>query len=259
MLALRVLILFVIMPGVLLASFCEKAVYVVGKKKPQVVKACCNGYRYVRDDKKNISCKPICNEPCSNGSCVSPNTCSCNQGYENLLHMPSKGCVPRCSNKCLNGQCIAPETCSCDAGYQLDKSSGRCAPICSTGCPNGFCESPGKCSCSRGYSLASDQTCVPDSSSSTRTTQPPVTTESDSFSFTGTTQPQETTMTDYGFIKNWQITHLMAIVMLLALIVLGCLMKLRHRRITSEDFKGEKEVFAADNKLLTIDFTSTKN
>ncbi|EDW64331.1 uncharacterized protein Dvir_GJ23099 [Drosophila virilis] len=173
--------------------------------------------------------------------------------------MPSKGCVPRCSNKCLNGQCIAPETCSCDAGYQLDKSSGRCAPICSTGCPNGFCESPGKCSCSRGYSLASDQTCVPDSSSSTRTTQPPVTTESDSFSFTGTTQPQETTMTDYGFIKNWQITHLMAIVMLLALIVLGCLMKLRHRRITSEDFKGEKEVFAADNKLLTIDFTSTKN
>lgn len=36
MLALRVLIISVLLPGVLLASFCDKAVYVAGKKKPQV-------------------------------------------------------------------------------------------------------------------------------------------------------------------------------------------------------------------------------
>ncbi|XP_064535343.1 multiple epidermal growth factor-like domains protein 10 [Drosophila montana] len=285
MLALRIIIIFVLLPGVLLASICSRTEYGVGKQKPHVVKVCCRGYRYVTDETNNFSCEPICNEPCSNGSCVSPNTCSCNQGYENRLHMPSKGCVPRCSNKCSNGKCIAPETCSCDAGYELDEPTGRCAPICSTGCPNGFCESPGKCSCRQGYSLASDQTCVPvctnECAQGRVCVAPntcscherhidigleclPATTESDSSSSTETTHPPVTTMTDCGFadivqvkclpefIKNLKITHLMAIVMLLALIVLSCLMMLRHRRITSKDVERDKEMNVWGSKVHII-------
>ena len=62
------------------------------------------------------SCSPVCSSPCINGTCVGPDTCACNVGYNATQEDPTL-CLPQCSPPCLNGGvCTAPSTCSCPEG-----------------------------------------------------------------------------------------------------------------------------------------------
>ncbi|KAM8717886.1 hypothetical protein ACLKA7_004564 [Drosophila subpalustris] len=151
---LRYFIVFLLLPSSILASsFCKKTESIRNKKISHW--ECCDGYKSV-----GLNCEPICREDCGHGKCVSPNTCSCHEGYDNFQHDSAYGCVPVCKRGCQGGECVAPETCRCYTGYKLEESTGQCAPICSGGCRNGRCESPGRCVCNEGYSEG-DEGCQP--------------------------------------------------------------------------------------------------
>ncbi|XP_053603540.1 multiple epidermal growth factor-like domains protein 10 [Plodia interpunctella] len=105
---------------------------------------CLFGYEQI----SNTTCSPKC-EDCDNGTCIAPNLCQCHDGFSKN----SVGkCVPFCSKPCMNGYCIEPETCGCDSGYRPDnKDKYSCAPICKNECVNAVCVAPNKCSCLPGY------------------------------------------------------------------------------------------------------------
>lgn len=42
---------------------------------------CCEGYRKVVGE---LRCVPICKESCGNGTCVNPEMCRCDKGYQNV-------------------------------------------------------------------------------------------------------------------------------------------------------------------------------
>jgi hypothetical protein len=87
----------------------------------QQITTCPNGY-------SGVSCSnAICNPTCLNGTCTSPNYCSCDLGYKGTI----------CNE--------------CDSGYYL--SNGKC--ISCPNCGNGYCNDgtngDGSCLCNTGY------------------------------------------------------------------------------------------------------------
>ncbi|XP_034472070.1 protein draper-like [Drosophila innubila] len=143
-------IMFSLFPSLMLAKVCKKTERKDGKSITRW--DCCDGYRLVNNSGSGSKCDPVCNNNCENGKCVSPNTCSCNEGYDNIQHNPANSCVPVCKRKRNNGECVTSESSKCNDGYKLNESTGECYPVCSNDCPNGRCESPGNCICNQGYS-----------------------------------------------------------------------------------------------------------
>ncbi|XP_062142241.1 epidermal growth factor-like protein [Drosophila sulfurigaster albostrigata] len=164
---LRYYTLIALLPSGIFAGFCEKTEWrpIKGVLTKKQFKICCPGYKQkITNDRVGFKCEPKCKENCGNGTCISPNSCSCNIGYTNKDKDPAKRCVPVCDGGCGKGECVAPNTCHCEDGYEATKTDHHCAPICSSGCPNGYCESPGNCSCNEGYAQADNQTdaaCLP--------------------------------------------------------------------------------------------------
>ncbi|XP_076395386.1 uncharacterized protein LOC100879168 [Megachile rotundata] len=95
-----------------------------------------------------FACEAICDLDCGNGSCTSPNTCTCLEGYENDAN---GSCIPSCTG-CENGSCVAPESCECEQGYALTNIGNRsvCEPFCER-CSNGKCVAPADCRCEPGF------------------------------------------------------------------------------------------------------------
>ncbi|XP_029160414.1 fibrillin-2-like [Nylanderia fulva] len=107
---------------------------------------CCTGYELTED----LTCEPKCHQKCGNGTCVKPNVCTCNPGYEETHSDPV--CVPQCTHICVHGKCTAPEVCTCDYGYSLNKDGHTCEPVCNSGCDSGsYCSKPNHCACLNGY------------------------------------------------------------------------------------------------------------
>ncbi|KAK2575912.1 hypothetical protein KPH14_007275 [Odynerus spinipes] len=120
---------------------------------------CKEGYRSVEDNESTI-CEPICEFSCNNGTCSSPNTCTCDFGHVNN---ENGSCTPHCTIDCGHGTCTEPDVCSCDEGYVLSNRSLTCVPYCESNCDNGDCVAPGDCRCHTGFvknGNDSDSICV---------------------------------------------------------------------------------------------------
>ncbi|XP_062372723.1 nephronectin [Sardina pilchardus] len=124
---------------------------------------CCHGWR-----NESGFCQPICVKPCIRGSCVGPDACSCQEGYQgqqcsedvNECGLPTRPC----SHSCMNT--IGSYRCYCDPGYSLNMDQTTCtkepkcwALRCQYGCQS--VEGGGHgCLCPPGLSLAADnRTC----------------------------------------------------------------------------------------------------
>ena len=126
-----------------------------------IVEACCNGYEPYELDTEAQKCVPICPSNCINGSCLRPNECTCDQGYDistNILTGYSE-CEPYCPGGCPGGRCTEPYTCTCDPGYKSSSNKGSCIPVCTLGTirayscgENASCIAPELCQCDKGYS-----------------------------------------------------------------------------------------------------------
>lgn len=110
---------------------------------------------------------PKCSGGCANGTCVAPDVCKCEPGYEFLN---STGhCFPICTG-CENGHCVVPGECICNSGYEKVLSlddfsgtgySGKCVPVCESECAaNRTCVAPNQCNCTGGLVEVNDE-CVP--------------------------------------------------------------------------------------------------
>ncbi|KAL0270854.1 UNVERIFIED_CONTAM: hypothetical protein PYX00_008128 [Menopon gallinae] len=103
----------------------------VSKKIPRVriVPKCCVGYEEVAGEGK---CVPTCSEPCLNGTCIAPDTCSCESGFHGN----------RCEKPCLPGTwgrgCV--EKCHCYNEAACDGIHGHCE--CRPGWKGFRCEFP---------------------------------------------------------------------------------------------------------------------
>ena len=70
-------------------------------------------------------------------------------------------CEPVCETPCVRGTCVEPDTCSCDPGFsgptcsEVGCKDGNWGPNCANPCPcleNGHCEpNTGKCICLPGW------------------------------------------------------------------------------------------------------------
>lgn len=96
-------------------------------------------------DEDTEECQPICDR-CTNGRCLSPNECQCNEGFKKGGYFNS--CQPVCNN-CTNGVCVAPDQCMCGMGYRLINNT--CTPQCYGKCPESKCVRPGFCECGEGF------------------------------------------------------------------------------------------------------------
>jgi len=90
---------------------------------------------------------PKCPDDCSShGSCVGPNTCSCDAGWTEASHCAMWECAPSCQN---GGVCTGPNECACLPGWE-----GPTCEVdqCSTfGCVFGTCVGENECLCQEGY------------------------------------------------------------------------------------------------------------
>lgn len=101
-------------------------------------------------------CQPVC-ENCTNGQCVAPNECKCNEGYAKLS---DGSCQPSCSNCTSGGICVAPGECRCLPGYKM--SDSKCIPHCFGHCPDHKCIKPGVCECGENFFWSNFvEECVP--------------------------------------------------------------------------------------------------
>lgn len=123
-------------------------------------------------------------DPCQNGICNKPNTCSCKDGFQkNQEH--NYICDPICKRGCVNALCVKPDECECFSGYikhgndtsvckPICSLGSRdpdcvwpersCAPACDGGCTtNSICIAPNQCSCKEGFknSTVERNTCSP--------------------------------------------------------------------------------------------------
>lgn len=95
-----------------------------------------------------FDCLPICNNPCINGKCTAPDTCTCLDGYiQNNL-----ACDPICN--CINAKCVAPYKCACFEGY-IHANDSACVPKCDC---DGECVEPNVC---KSKSSNVNATCMP--------------------------------------------------------------------------------------------------
>jgi len=103
----------------------------------------------------NSSSSSICS---GHGQCVSPNNCSCDNGYSryecqlNICY----GINQTSSNVCSgHGQCVSPNNCSCDSGYtgyncELNICYGTNQTSSNVCSGHGQCVSPNNCNCDSG-------------------------------------------------------------------------------------------------------------
>ncbi|XP_064292136.1 uncharacterized protein LOC128671428 [Plodia interpunctella] len=123
---------------------------------------CCKGYMQNGTTELDsrmeeiLKCDPICEPPCGERVCVSPNTCVCPAGYT----FNNETCVAVCSEPCVYGACIKPDTCGCYPGYTMIDGN-ECTPICSKSCRNGICIGPDVCQCGDGWELINENICMP--------------------------------------------------------------------------------------------------
>ncbi|XP_035729145.1 protein draper-like [Vespa mandarinia] len=96
--------------------------------KTRKVKECCEGYKLEIRDKKDgdASCVPFC-ENCLAGTCISPNKCQCDPGYQGTDC--SKDYFLECPPGLWGVQCM--EKCECAEDVICDFRNGTC-------CPSGF-------------------------------------------------------------------------------------------------------------------------
>uniref|UniRef100_A0A182PKB2 EGF-like domain-containing protein n=1 Tax=Anopheles epiroticus TaxID=199890 RepID=A0A182PKB2_9DIPT len=153
----------------------------------------------------NGVCKPSCSH-CQNGTCVAPNQCICNKGYElnnagtcvrkcngvclngicsdtgecvcaeGYFSSPAITdfdglanatlCIPNCDKPCQNGRCVGRNRCQCREGFQPSGDPVQCEPICMNDCSNGKCTAPNICQCNEGYRYEVDR-CVPHANAGT--------------------------------------------------------------------------------------------
>lgn len=105
-------------------------------------------------DLVTLTCKPICDTPCGNGTCID-GKCDCNDGYE----FKNNTCEPKCDPECENADCVQPNICSCYKDYIATEDKTKCKAFCEN-CDNGRCDEPNYCKCNEGY-LKVNNTCVP--------------------------------------------------------------------------------------------------
>ena len=97
----------------------------------QIVQYVCVGHQQIPTS--NLSLAAVCSKPClNNGTCSSPNTCTCIPGWDGLTCANRKQPyfeissfsniyhhLAVCSNACLNnGTCSSPNTCTCATGWE---------------------------------------------------------------------------------------------------------------------------------------------
>nr|CAD7259586.1 unnamed protein product [Timema shepardi] len=101
----------------------------------------------------NGKCMPVCKDGCVNATCIRPNYCSCNDGFEKKGGLQSSNvCVPECDYACEHGDCTNPNFCSCHQGYRKKNNGDHiCHPICDVPCENATCTSPNVCTCHPKY------------------------------------------------------------------------------------------------------------
>nr|CAD7427861.1 unnamed protein product [Timema monikensis] len=147
--------------------------YVTYDRRPitryRTVNYCCRGYT---KNEYGI-CEPICDHPCVNSNCISPNICSCEDGYpdtctckDGYKRKTKNECSPICEKSCVNAMCTAPNICTCSPGYEKkETASNKCFPSCPQGCINSTCVAPDTCRCNDGYirdtTDSSNRTCLP--------------------------------------------------------------------------------------------------
>uniref|UniRef100_A0A182T601 EGF-like domain-containing protein n=1 Tax=Anopheles maculatus TaxID=74869 RepID=A0A182T601_9DIPT len=117
---------------------------------------------FAHPEGNTLSCKPVCMEPCRNGTCVRPDQCECKTGFvfvdgsqshcrseEELL----REAYERCKGRCRNGDCHGDQ-CFCMLGYKAaDLDPYDCQPVCERPCVNGTCAGNDRCHCWEGYGL----------------------------------------------------------------------------------------------------------
>lgn len=122
-------------------------------RSPNVCECNKNFEKAIDSTGKFIGCDPICDPPCMNGNCISNgkiNECHCFNGYEEVSH---NECIPKCYPPCGGlTTCVAPNTCGCNSGYETFVENGtmKCKAICQVPCVNGFCSAPDECTCDLG-------------------------------------------------------------------------------------------------------------
>uniref|UniRef100_A0A2M4AJI3 Putative teneurin-1 n=2 Tax=Anopheles triannulatus TaxID=58253 RepID=A0A2M4AJI3_9DIPT len=128
---------------------------------------------YARPEGDGFICKPVCDEPCRNGTCVLPNRCECNAGFvfvngsnslcrseEDLRREANE----RCTALCQNGDCYGGDRCICMIGYRAPEADPfNCQAVCGRSCENGYCIGNDRCRCLEGFSMSTedDHLCNP--------------------------------------------------------------------------------------------------
>jgi len=116
---------------------------------------CQNGWQEPEDpnhrDPLNPCSQPICRE-CIHGTCVSPDMCACEVGWEGMV---CDVCIPLPG--CKYGHCDKALECLCEPGY----GGGFCdIPDCGD-CTHGFCSTPDYCMCFDGWEGENCTECIP--------------------------------------------------------------------------------------------------
>lgn len=94
-------------------------------------------------------CNPVCENGCLHGTCITPNNCTCDAGWQGET---CSSCALGSSVCPGNSSCVATgvddlNECRCDAGYNRSSDGQSCEPSCSQGCLMGTCVAPDTCSC----------------------------------------------------------------------------------------------------------------
>lgn len=128
---------------------------------------CSDGYR--NPEGQNHRCIAVCDPPCRNGTCVLPNRCECDQGYQffndSLTVCLHEGDIRRwraqleqeyCEENCQNGNCVEGK-CLCNVGFRPSANDEfNCQPFCEKPCLNGVCAGNNRCRCFEGYMNVED-------------------------------------------------------------------------------------------------------
>ncbi|XP_038107568.1 fibrillin-1 isoform X1 [Culex quinquefasciatus] len=119
---------------------------------------------YVNPKDQDHRCEPLCEPQCIHGTCILPNRCECDQGYE-FYNGSTYECFHRkeikrfntqlkqdlCEEKCNNGYCEEGD-CLCNVGFRPRADDEyNCDPFCEKPCLNGICAGNNQCRCFEGY------------------------------------------------------------------------------------------------------------
>ncbi|XP_075984804.1 uncharacterized protein LOC142982266 [Anticarsia gemmatalis] len=141
-------------------TFTESRRFTKLETKYETRHKCCDGYapgppRHTTVD-VGLICDPVCEPPCGHGTCASPNTCVCHNGYK----LVNGTCKPDCSGDCSPGFCSAPHTCQCPPDYyqqtwqwMVRGIEHYCVTHCRIPCGKGLCVSRDVCKCFDGFVL----------------------------------------------------------------------------------------------------------